>query len=1079
MNPGRTHSKTYSAVHKDIVNMRTIAFTILLAIPLFTSLMSQPREIGDAWQNERIFEINRLPMRASYFVFETAEKARVGEWRASANYADLNGPWKFRWVESPDKAPKDFYRPAYDDNTWDTFRVPATWEVNGYGYPIYVNTRYEFDDIIKPNPPIIPTTYNPVGSYRRNVEIPKSWIGKEIIVHFGAVKSNLSVWVNGEFVGYGEDGKLPSEFNITRFVRAGENTLAFQVMRWSDGSYLECQDMWRVSGVTRDCYVYARSKVRLEDFDIVPDVDDLFQEGTLTMKPRLINAQKTPKYSLSMELFDGNELKCRTVARLSQLSDSKFLKLVLKNPSVWSAETPKLYTLLLTLSDAKETVVEVIPQQVGFRKIEIKHGNLLVNGRAIYIKGVNRHEIDPVHGQSVPRATMELDIKRMKEFNINAVRTSHYPNDEYLYELCDKYGIYVVDEANIESHGMGYKLDRTLGNRPSWKGAHLSRVQRMIERDKNHPSIIGWSLGNEAGNGYNFYECYLWAKQRDSRPVQYERAVVDWGFSFEWNSDILCPMYPSPSSLETFGKNNPESPRPLIMCEYAHAMGNSMGNFKDYWDIIRKYKNLQGGFIWDFVDQAFYKVNERGDTMFAYGGDYGPPNVPSDKNFMCNGVFHPDRRPNPHAFEMQRVYQNLITSLVDPATCTVEVYNENFFKTVDDVTLDWELAVDGNVQKRGSIPDLSIAPHARIQIRIPTNLPDKSFQESFLNISYRLKSPEPLLPAGFVIAREQMALHGAWKNDISLKGKDVLTIQRDGENVEISSPSARLSFNTKTGFIERYTVGTHSLLENGYALKPNFWRAPTDNDFGADIQRKLKPWKDATITQELLSTSIDDKDKTCIRLTSVHNLGTALDAHLLMEYMFNSDGELRVNQQLNVKKSVPPVDFIEDKKDGNWVLPRFGMQLVLPKGFERVEYYGRGPTENYIDRKFNSDVGIYRQTVAEQCFDYVRPQETGNRSDIRWYSVYANDGFGVRLESDTLMNVTAKHFFDADLDDGLDKGQRHAADLRPRNLTVLSVDLKQMGVGGIDSWWAWPLAKYRLQYENYSFSFTIRPLAGR
>jgi beta-galactosidase len=446
---------------------------------------------------------------------------------------------------------------------------------------------------------------------------------------------------------------------------------------------------------------------------------------------------------------------------------------------------------------------------------------------------------------------------------------------------------------------------------------------------------------------------------------------------------------------------------------------------------------------------------------------------------MCNGVFHPDRRPNPHAYEMQRVYQNLMTSLVDASTCTVEVYNDNFFKTVDNIVLDWELVVDGNVQEKGSITDLSIAPHAKNRIRIPAKLPGKNSQESFLNISYRLKSAEPLLPSGFVIAREQLALGGVRKNDISLKGKDVLTVRNDGESIEISSPHARLSFNTKSGYVERYTVGAHSVFENGYALRPNFWRAPTDNDFGADIQRKLKPWKDATITQKLLSSSIEDKDKTCIRIKTVHSLGAALDAQLMMEYMFNSDGELRVNQKLNVNKMVPPVEFIEDKKDGNWCLPRFGMQLVLPKGFERVEYYGRGPMENYIDRKYNADVGIYSQTVAEQCFDYVRPQETGNRSDIRWYSVYANDGFGIRLESDTLMSVTAKHYLDADLDDGLDKQQRHAADLRPRALTVLSVDLKQMGVGGIDSWWAWPLAAYRLPYQNYSFSFIIRPVTGR
>lgn len=1039
---------------------------------LILAVLSFAQDLNTVWQTERISEINRQPMHASYFVFENKEKALQNDWQKSANYLSLNGAWKFNWVESPAQAPKDFYAPNYDDSQWDDFKVPATWEVNGYGYPIYVNINYEFEHLLKPNPPQVPVDYNPVGSYRRKITIDKSWSGKEIFIHFGSAKSNLFVWVNGDFVGYGEDGKLPSEFNITKLLKAGENVIAFQIYRWSDGTYLECQDMWRVSGVTRDCYLYARSPVHLRDFEVIPDLDDNYQNGSLQIKTAFANSQLAADYTLEVELRYGNTIQHQSSYKVAGLAE-KPISLFLKNPLKWTAETPHLYKLLLTLRDATGHAVEVIPQNVGFRKSEIKDGRFLLNGKAIYFKGVNRHETDPATGQTLSKARMEQDIRLMKELNINAVRTSHYPNDEYWYDLCDRYGIYVLDEANIESHGMGYKLDRTLANRPAWKEAHLNRVRRMVERDKNHPSVIYWSLGNEAGNGYNMYECYLWLKQRDRRPVQYERAAVDWDNHFEWNTDVICPMYPLPQSLAEFGEKQAASSRPLIMCEYAHAMGNSMGNFKDYWDVIKKYPVLQGGFIWDFVDQALYKVNSRGDTLFAYGGDWGPANVPSDKNFMCNGVVHPDRRYNPHAYEVKKVYQNVTTRLVDTAHVVIEIFNENFFTDINNARLNWSLLVDGFEKQHGSVENLVIAPRQAIRHRLPIRFPANSL-EAFINVSYVLKTAEPLLPAGFEIAKEQIALKSGWKNHLTVATSEKVKVSATADLLIFTADHAQWQFSRQSGLLRQYVFNGKNLLNSSYALKPNFWRVPTDNDFGAGLQKKLQVWKTATNQQQLISLTVDSTDKKHLRLRAVYDLGAELEANLHLTYHFGNNGDMLVEQRLETRKVVPLPDQVERQTDRLYYLPKFGMQMVLPPEFSEVEFYGRGPHENYWDRNYSAHLGLYRQTVREQCFDYIRPQETGNKTDIRWYSVLAQD-VGIRIESDTLLSLTARNFLDADLDDGESKQQRHAAELRPRDFTVVNIDHKQMGVGGIDSWWAWPLAKYRLPYQNYVYRFKLTP----
>ncbi|MBS7231321.1 DUF4981 domain-containing protein [Flavobacterium psychroterrae] len=1038
--------------------------TISIVSLIITSIFSgQAQEKVPYWQNEKINEENREPMHASYYVFENEALATKNEWRQSKNYLDINGAWKFKYVDNPGVLPKDFEKTNFNDTAWDNFRIPASWDVNGYGYPVYVNTTYDFDYLMAPNPPFVPTKYNPTGVYRREITIDKSWEGKDIFLHIGTAKSNLTVWVNGVYVGYGEDGKLPSEFKLNKYVKTGKNTIVLQVMKWNDGSYLECQDMWRMSGITRDSYLVARNKAHLKDYEIIPDLDASYVNGSLKISTEFSDLDKKDTYTLDVQLKDGD--KIITSKTISALSEKQTFEFAVNNPKKWSAEIPNLYQIDFILKDKKGTIVEVIHQNVGFRKVEIKGGQLLVNGKAIYIKGVNRHEVDPVTGQTISRERMEQDIKIMKEFNINAVRMSHYPNDEYFYELCDKYGIYVVDEANIESHGMGYDITKTLGNKPDWELAHIQRMQRMIERDKNHTSVIIWSMGNEAGNGYNFYRGYLWIKNRDkSRPIQYERATAGaWDgkdLKFEWDSDIIDPMYSSPNKMEEYILANPNPSRPYIQCEYAHAMGNSMGNFKDYWDVIRKYPNFQGGFIWDMIDQSVYKTQPDGTRILAYGGDFGPKDVKSDNNFVNNGVFTVERKPNPHAFEMRNVMQNILTSWENQETATIKVYNEFSFKDLSNVTLHWSVILDGIKQDSGVIDYLAIDPNQSKTYTLPIKLGDKKFQEAFVNVTYQLKQDEPFLPKGFEIATDQLAYKGTWKNDIKVAGSAKINVEKNANNTVFKSDKAVVTFDKKTGFISGYSFDNQPVLKDGYQLRPNFWRAPNDNDFGANLQINLKAWKEATENPILLNWTYSVTKDNKIQVKATYNL-PSVAAALELNYEINSNGELSVKEELSI-----------DKTKETPVLPRFGMEIILPKDFSSLSYYGRGPHENYIDRNYSAQVGLYNQTVSEQYYPYIRPQETGNKTDVRWLEL-SNDKMKITVTSNELLATTALHFLNEDLDDGLQKDQRHAAELKERDLTSLKIDSKQMGVGGIDSWQAWPMEKYLLRGKTYQYQFKI------
>lgn len=1015
-----------------------------------------------AWLNEKVSEENRMPMHASYYVYENEAKASLNNWEASGSYRSLNGSWKFYWMEKPADAPAGFEQPGFDDSRWGQMPVPGNWELHGAGFPIYTTSGFEFTYLMKnkePDPPVVPMQVNNTGLYRREIQIDDSWNGKQVVLHIGAAKSNLSVWVNGKYVGYGEDSKLPSEFDITPYITKGKNLVVLKVMRWCDGNYIEDQDMWRLSGITRDCYLLARNPVHIYDVSVHTLLDSTYSNGTLLVQLTLNKAAEAG-WKATVLLKKGNGLIAQQAAAVNGAAVS--VAIPVAHPDLWTAERPDLYEVTIQLYNAKGELQEVIPQQVGFRTVTIKNGQLLVNGQPVLIKGVNRHETNPLTGHVLSKEAMLRDIQLMKQYNINAVRTSHYPNNEYWLELCDRYGLYVVDEANIESHGMGYDITQTMANRPTWANAHLLRVQRMMERDKNHPSVIIWSMGNEAGNGYNFYNCYLWMKQRDSsRPVQYERAVADYRqLKWEWNSDIIDPMYPTPDGMNNYVKNNPAPQRPFIMCEYAHAMGNSLGNFIDYWDVIRgNKKHFQGGFIWDFVDQCFQRVNSKGDTVYTYGGDYEPAEAITDWNYAAKGIFYANRTPYPHAWEMKNIYQDIHTALAGPQQ--LRIYNERFFTDLSNVTMQWQLLVNGKVQQSGTLPAIHVQPQQTEVITLP--IKEVPEGEAFVNVTYRLKQPEALVPAGHVIATAQLLLGGRYQNNTIVTGEGGLQKQETAEKVIIGTAAMQVVFNRQTGFIQQFQYKGVSLLDSAYGLKANFWRAPNENDFGAQLQTKLKDWKMATQQPVLkqFSASVADGVATVTagyELPSVH-------AGLQITYTINGKGEIKVQQRLQA-----------DTNYKTEILPRFGMQWILPAGFENIEYYGRGPQENYIDRKYSAYVGVYKQTVAEQYFPYVIPQETGNKTDVRWWHIFNSKHRGIAITGDSLLSISALHYFDSDLDDGEKHHQRHAADLTPRPQTQLNIDRAQMGVGGIDSWRSRPMAKYQLPYGNYEYSFVIKPL---
>jgi len=1021
---------------------------LLIALMLFGPVGVVAADNTPEWRNAAVNQQNREPRRANFFAFETEDLAKAGEKAASSRYFSMEGMWRFCFVKNHQDAPADFFRVGYDDSAWEDFPVPGLFELNGHGDRIYKNINYAWCTTFDNNPPVVGETENYTGSYRREFELPEGWQGQQVLLHVGSATSNLKVWVNGKFVGYSEDSKVAAEFDLTKYVKKGKNLIAMQVMRWCDGSYLEDQDFWRFTGIAREVYLYARPKVHIEDIVVGQDWKD--GNGLLDVN---VKAPKGTTVDVRLEDAEGNVVGTGAQQTIASVK-------------AWSAETPYLYNLYLTLKKG-DKVLEVVQQKVGFRHIEIKGGQLLVNGQPILIKGVDRHELDPDGGYVVSIERMKQDIRIMKQLNVNAVRTSHYPDDPRWYDLCDEAGLYLVAEANLESHGMGYG-ESTLAKREDFSQMHLERNQGNVLTLRNHPCIIIWSMGNEAGYGPNFEKCYDWIKTVDNRPVQYEQAG-HWG-----KTDIFCPMYMGYADCEKYAQT--DNPRPLIQCEYAHAMGNSMGGFKEYWDIIRKYPKYQGGFIWDFVDQGLRdKSPITGKEIFTYGGDYGRYPA-SDYNFNCNGIIAPDRRLNPHAYEVQYYYQNVWIADKGLKDGKIEIYNENFFKSLDDLELEWFVGgaggkhhhggdrPEGMTFGHGGKADISgIAPQQRkvitieaMQKTIARVLGHHGDQEIFVVFQLKAKDQQQYVEKGQVMARQQFALNEYQFPELQAEQAEVAK-EETKSYVKLTAGSTVLTIGKGSGLIDYLDVDGQPMLIERQSIVPEFWRAPTDNDYGAWLQQRWSAWKSPEMKVSGLTVS-DNSVEVKITLPL---------AALTMTYTLQADGSVLVRQQM---------EPTGDTKN-QWMF-RYGMQLQMPKQYCQVKYYGRGPHENYCDRKSSEFIGVYQSDVEDQYYPYVRPQESGNHTDVRWFQV--TDGQrGLEFRSNGPMECSALPYLVEDLDAGPRKEHswgQHSGDLLERPLTLVHIQQRQMGLGCVNSWGAWPEKAYLLPLQKYDFTFEIRPV---
>ena len=1013
------------------------------------------------WNDPGKNKDNRLDNVSNYFAYETEAAAQKGNKADSKRFMSIEGTWKFNWVENANERPQGFEAVNYDDSKWGTMPVPGNWEMNGYGEAIYVNNHYAWRHDWATNPPFVQDKNNHVGSYRKTFRIPADWKGDKIYMHIGSATSNITVYINGKYVGYSEDAKMAAEFDVTKFIEPGkENLIAMQIMRWCDGSYLEDQDFWRLCGIARECYLYTRPQSHIRDLFITPDLDKNYKNGTLAVK---IDAEAADGKTIVMTLKDkaGKTVAEKTATIAGGKAEANF---AVKNPLKWTAETPNLYKLYTVLKDG-DKVVEAIPQNVGFRKVEIKGAQFLVNGKPVLIKGVNRHEIDPDHGYCISMERMLQDIKVMKMLNVNAVRTCHYPDDPRWYDLCDEYGIYVTAEANIESHGMGYG-ERTLAKNPIYHDAHIERNQNNVYAFKNHPSVVVWSLGNEAGYGKNFEDAYDWIKSYDpSRPVHYEQAGQN------GKTDIFCPMYYGYEGCEHYSKG--DNWRPLIQCEYAHTMGNSGGGFKEYWDMIRKYPKYQGGYIWDFIDQGLRsKSKVTGKEIYAYGGDFGRFPA-SDNNFNCNGVINPDRRPNPHAWEIEYYYQNIWSTLKNAKNGSVEIYNENFFAPIENVTLYWTIEAEGKKVDEGTmdISKLKIAPQARKQIKIAAiakalNNKELAGKEIVCNLDYRLTEAAPLMDKGESVAHDQFVLteyaYPVVSNLTKVEGK-VEKDQRIAYTV-LSANGVKVTFSNDNGFISYIDVDGKPMMQDGAQLLPDFWRPVTDNDYGADFQRKFGAWQNPRLNKK--SFKIEQQGNNQVA-TAEYDIRQT-ESTLKLTYTLTPEGKLIVEQALTVNPEA------KNKPQ----LLRFGMEMQMPKEYSNIEFYGKGPHENYIDRAYSQTIGVWKQTVADQYYTYIRPQESGNKTGVRYWKVLNAQGKGLEFEGTEPLEMKSLNYTDEDLFSGPVKHhtQRHSGDLTPRPFTVVSIASREMGVGCVNSWGAWPRAEYQMPYKDYKYTFIITPV---
>lgn len=1049
------------------MNKRNFMFLALLGSMVLYGHGEVRAQDASRWHNVDVNQQNRAPRRATFFAFENQDKAQAFEKKKSTNYLSMEGTWKFNFVKDYNKRPVNFFAANFDDSQWKDFPVPGLFELNGYGDATYKNIGYAWATQFDPNPPYISELNNYTGSYRRTFDLPKDWKGKDVYFHVGSATSNLTLWVNGKYVGYSEDSKVAAEFNISKYLKPGKNLIAMQVMRWCDGSYFEDQDFWRFTGIAREVYLYARPKVHAADIRLDAGLENQYRDGVLNYQVAL----KGGKANVTLTLCDKDGKK---------IAEASGVQGTIKVPAVkaWTAETPYLYKAFITLKN-NQGVSEVIPQKIGFRNVEIKNAQLLVNGKPVLIKGANRHEMDPDGGYVVSVERMIQDIKIMKQLNINAVRTCHYPDDPRWYDLCDEYGIYVTAEANLESHGMGYG-EKSLAKFPEYLQTHIERNEGNVKTFINHPSIIVWSLGNEGGYGINFEKAYDWVKAYDqTRPVQYERG------GYDSKTDIHCPMYIDYEESEKYCKS--DGVKPYIQCEYAHAMGNSEGGFKEYWDLIRKYPKYQGGYIWDFVDQGLRdKSPITGKEIFTYGGDYGRYPA-SDYNFNCNGIIAPDRRLNPHAYEIQYWHQNVWIKDLDAVNGAFNIYNENFFKNIDDLHLTATIYANGVKLSTVEIPETKgIAPQTTKMVKsdalkyaIAEAETEHGKEEITVNFAFASDGTEPLVEKGQVIARQQFVINeyqfdkvdtpiATTSTKISgkkgiLQSTSNIEVEETNSYVKVSAKRMSVTIGKKTGLIDYLDVDGEPILKFRESMKPEFWRAPTDNDYGASLQKELKVWKNPVMNLKSFDKS---EMKDSVVLTATFEM-PEVKAELVLRYRINAVGEVSVTEKMTTDKAAKIADLF-----------RYGMVLDLPASFSKLEYYGRGPGENYIDRHSSTFIGKYESDVKDEYYPYIRPQESGNHTDIRYFSIFnPASGKGITFEGYAPMECSAIPYSIEDLDSGDKKEHawgQHSGDLVDKGLTQVHIQQRQYGLGCIDSWMSKPMEKYRMHYGDREFRFVIK-----
>ena len=1086
---------------------------------------SSPQPVKPYWQDIQVVAVNKEKPRSSFMSYADRETALTSRFEKSPYYSLLNGTWKFFFVDSYKDLPQNITDPSVNTSSWDDITVPGNWEVQGHGVAIYTNHGYEFKPR-NPQPPLLPEA-NPVGVYRRDIEIPANWDNRDIYLHIGGAKSGLYVYLNGKEVGYSEDSKNPAEFLINKYLQPGKNVLTLKIFRWSTGSYLECQDFWRMSGIERDVFLWSQPKASIQDFRVVSTLDDTYTNGIFKLAVDLKNhTQETKNLNVGYELLDAKGNLVTSEANDIWVSPASpqtaSFEYDLKNVAPWSAEHPNLYKLLMTIKEEGK-VIEVVPFNVGFRRFEMKQIDqvaedgkpytvLLFNGQPVKFKGVNIHEHNPETGHYVTEELMRKDFELMKQNNINAVRLCHYPQDRKFYELCDEYGLYVYDEANIESHGMYYSLKKggTLGNNPEWLIPHMDRTMNMYERNKNYPSVTFWSLGNEAGNGYNFYQTYLYLKDKEinsmNRPVNYERAL------WEWNTDMYVPQYPSAAWLEEIGKKG--SDRPIAPSEYSHAMGNSNGNLAAQWRAIYKYPNLQGGYIWDWVDQGILETDENGREYYTYGGDYGV-NTPSDGNFLCNGIVNPDRTPHPAMAEVKYAHQNIGFEAIDLANGLFRVTNRFYFTNLKKYMVHYSVTANNKVVRSGKV-SLDIEPQASKEFTVPVgNLKPQAGTEYFVNFNVTTVEKEPLIPIGHEIACDQFRLPiESPKKAFKISGPK-LTVSTNGDNLSASSSKVNFMFNKKTGIVTSYKVDGTEYFSEGFGIQPNFWRAPTDNDYGNGMPKRLQVWKESS-----KNFNVTDATVTMDGNNAVVNVNYLLPAGNLyiVNYTIYPSGAVNVAArftstdmdaaQTEVSESTRTATFTPGrdaarKEASKLNVPRIGVRFRLPASMNQVEYFGRGPAENYLDRNAGSMVGLYKSTAEELYFPYVRPQENGHHTDTRWVSLSTGKK-GLLIQADNTIGFNALRNSIEDFDDeeatGLPRQwsnftpeqvanhdeaaaknvlrrQHHINDITPRDFVEVCVDLKQQGVAGYDSWGSRPEPAYTLPANReYNWGFTLIPL---